>query len=145
MRLPVNISVVCGPQLSPAVFCMSSLPSQHSDACILQVIEESAARAANASDAATPSKAAPAAAQASDSDAARELSRELADVKKRFLAVAKKKQADYAKKARAPVLACARVVFPDATTCPVCTVRLQAAWDALYVKIYLGVPSAIGI
>ena len=67
----------------------------------LQVIEESAARSAGTpSEPGTPSKSAksPQAGGAAGSGDAAALARELADVKKRFLAVAKKKQAEYAKK-----------------------------------------------
>ena len=65
---------------------------------LLQVIEESAARAAGApSQPGTPGKAAKSPRAGAD---AAMLAAELADVKKRFLAVAKKKQAEYAKKVR---------------------------------------------
>lgn len=62
----------------------------------MQVIEESVAAAAAAAPG-TPGKASRSAAAGGASDA-EGLARELADVKKRFLAVAKKKQADYAKR-----------------------------------------------
>jgi hypothetical protein len=63
------------------------------------VIEESAARVAGAapSQPGTPGKAAKSPRAGADAAA---LAHELADVKKRFLAVAKKKQAEYAKKVR---------------------------------------------
>ncbi len=70
----------------------------------MQVIEESAARAAGApSQPGTPGKAAKSPRAGAD---AATLAAELADVKKRFLAVAKKKQAEYAKKVRAVSLGC---------------------------------------
>lgn len=71
---------------------LEPLADSHHMTCHVQVIKESAARAASSVET-SPSKAPEAA--GGDRSA---LVKELADVKKRFLAVAKKKQADFAKR-----------------------------------------------
>ena len=103
------------PPSTIAATCNISLADIQSTPWCAQVLKESAARITSSPEV-SPSKAP----EAADDRAA--LVKELADVKKRFLAVAKKKQADFAKRVR--LLSFARIC----TCC--CPVSRETSCDA---------------